>query len=187
MLGTADNLTDTSYIFWCMDTSYQCRPELIVASSRADDIHTSLVRSHIFLHSDDGAVFLPGMLDIHSNIVNEFMLYEVLEHVWILTVGIELDSEAKVTNLLSETRKITMDSWLSSTDRYAIKESYSSSEEFEKTLLGMYVSLESLNLFWQDELRVVAEVTTHIASECKNHTCHMSWIVYEGELVESRY
>ncbi|MFZ2337207.1 MAG: hypothetical protein WAW59_03015 [Patescibacteria group bacterium] len=127
------------------------------------------------------------MLDIHSNIVNEFVLYEVLEHVWILTIGIELDSEAKVTNLLSEPRKVTMDSWLSSTDRYAIKESYSSSEEFKKTLLGMYVSLESLNLFWQDELRVVAEVATHIASECKNHTCHMSRIVYEGELVESRY
>lgn len=75
------------------------------------------------------------------------MLYEVFEHVWILTIGIELYSEAKVTNLLSETRKITMDSWLSSTDRYAIKESYSSGEEFKKTLLGMYVSLEFLNLF----------------------------------------
>ena len=187
MLGTTDNLTDTSHIFWCMDTSYQSCPELIVASSRADNIHTSLVRGHVFLHSDDGAVFLPGMFDIHSNIVNEFVLYEVLEHVWILTIGIELDSETKITNLLSEPRKITMDSWLSSTDRDTVKESYSSREKFKKTLLGMYVSLESLNLFWQDELRVVAEVATHIASECKNHTCHMSRIVYEGELVESRY
>jgi len=119
------------------------------------------------------------MLDIHSDIVYELMFYEILEHVGILTIGIELDLEAKITNLLTESWKITMDSRFTSTDRYSVQQSYASREKVKEFFLSMNISFESHYLLWKDKVRIMTKITTHIAPKGEYDTCQATWKIHE--------
>jgi hypothetical protein len=48
------------------------------------------------------------MLDIHRDIVYEFLFYERSEHIWIVTVGIEFYPEPEGFDLGTELSEVSM-------------------------------------------------------------------------------
>lgn len=162
-----------------MDSLDECSPEFVIGSTLFDELDAFSVHRGIDIFSCERIVLCECMFDIHRDIIYEIMLEEMLEHVRIAAVGVELDQKTEIFYLLAKDREIRMDSRFSSADDDSVEKAYSSFEESEKYVLIDEIVSDSFDFLREDELGIMAKTTPEIAPRCENDSRHFPGIIQE--------
>lgn len=185
-LGSCNITQHLTNIPLCMYSFDNCRTELVILRSTHNEFYAFFILSPIYTHAYKSRIVFPSMLDIHCNIINNIFFDKKVEHIWILSISVYLHKESSFFNSSAETWEISVNRWLSSTNRDTIKYIFSSFEKIEENPLRNLRRFMCHNLIWNNHLRIMTETASEIASGCKYNGSKFSWIIYESTLLEPR-
>lgn len=138
--------------------------EFIVRSLCFYELYTSFILRNIDIFARDRVVAIEGMFYVHGDVINQFMIEEVFNHLGITSVGIELHEKTEGFYLLTKLWEVSVYRRLSSADDNPIQKPDTGFEKSEKYILTDCVLTILRYFFGKYQFFVVAVSTPEITS-----------------------